>query len=346
MTYEQIIGALIGKTIPYEALEIALVILLAYTASSTLIKARSQYIGENHAAEMKNRAISFVPVKVDGDAIDKSTHIFSDCGAADDDGETGGIEVIRTSAEESRNESNVDLIAALVENEKKTPMDKVCLLVVMVAVVVSLNILKGGGVQSPLGIQCGTSSYWGLTALTMVWMCTISFVVRLNLIKTWKLKKRIKYEYLPGDIEWSERNTILYPFLCSFAGLFAGLFGVGGGIVNGPLMLHLGVHPLVAASTTAVMIISTSAAAATMFLFSTFTMDYAIYLFVLGTVSTVIGQFFVGYFVDRYRRYSYISMSIGFVVLVSAILLGVQDLYVIVDTRDVLDLRENSLCTQ
>jgi Sulfite exporter TauE/SafE len=295
---------------------------------------------------MKNRAISFVPVKVDGDAIDKSTHIFSDCGTADDDGETGGIEVIRTSAEESRNESNIDQIAALIENEKKTPTGKVCLLVLMVAVVVSLNILKGGGGQSPLGIQCGASSYWGLTALTMFWMCTISFLVRLNLIKKWKLKKSIKYEYLPGDIEWSERNTIVYPFLCSFAGLFAGLFGVGGGIVNGPLMLHLGVHPLVAASSTAVMIISTSAAAATMFLFSTLTMDYALFLFVLGTVSTVIGQFFVGYFVDRYRRYSYISMSIGFVVLVSAILLGVQDLYVITDSRDVLDLSRNSLCTQ
>jgi hypothetical protein len=51
---------------------------------------------------MKNRAISFVPVKVYGDAIDKSTRSFSDCGAADDDGESGGIELIITSAEERR----------------------------------------------------------------------------------------------------------------------------------------------------------------------------------------------------------------------------------------------------
>jgi hypothetical protein len=52
--------------------------------------------------EMKNRAISFVPVKVYGDAIDKSTRSFSDCGAADDVGESGGIELIITSAEERR----------------------------------------------------------------------------------------------------------------------------------------------------------------------------------------------------------------------------------------------------
>jgi uncharacterized membrane protein YfcA len=82
-------------------------------------------------------------------------------------------------------------------------------------------------------------------------------------------------------------------------------FGVGGSIVNGPLMLHLGVHPLVPASSTAVMIIS----AAAMFLFSTVTVDYALFSFVLGTVSSVVGRFFVGYFVNNYSRYAYIHVD-------------------------------------
>ncbi len=36
-----------------------------------------------------------------------------------------------------------------------------------------------------------------------------------------------------------------YPFICGFAGLCAGLFGIGGGIVKGPLMLEMGVLPSV-----------------------------------------------------------------------------------------------------
>jgi hypothetical protein len=46
-----------------------------------------------------------------------------------------------------------------------------------------------------------------------------------------------------GQVGWTARTTLLYPLYCTTAGLIAGLFGVGGGIVQGPLMLQLGVEP-------------------------------------------------------------------------------------------------------
>lgn len=63
-----------------------------------------------------------------------------------------------------------------------------------------------------------------------------------------------------GDIVWTPDTTLRYPLLCSGAGVIAGMFGVGGGIVKGPLMLHLGVLPEVAAATSATMILFTSCA--------------------------------------------------------------------------------------
>jgi uncharacterized membrane protein YfcA len=63
-----------------------------------------------------------------------------------------------------------------------------------------------------------------------------------------------------GDIEWTPQTTLTHPAACSFAGIIAGMFGVGGGIVKGPLMLHLGVLPEVAAATSATMILFTSCA--------------------------------------------------------------------------------------
>lgn len=48
------------------------------------------------------------------------------------------------------------------------------------------------------------------------------------------------FEYVEGDVEWTPLNTIRYPCICFFAGFFAGMFGVGGGIVKGPLMLEMG----------------------------------------------------------------------------------------------------------
>jgi uncharacterized membrane protein YfcA len=63
-----------------------------------------------------------------------------------------------------------------------------------------------------------------------------------------------------GDIRWTPTTTITYPAACSFAGVIAGMFGVGGGIVKGPLMLHLGSLPEVAAATSATMILFTAGA--------------------------------------------------------------------------------------
>lgn len=46
-----------------------------------------------------------------------------------------------------------------------------------------------------------------------------------------------------GTVHWTPRTTLLYPAIVTLAGLIAGMFGVGGGIVQGPLMLQLGVPP-------------------------------------------------------------------------------------------------------
>ena len=35
-----------------------------------------------------------------------------------------------------------------------------------------------------------------------------------------------------GNIQWTERNSLVYPAVSSLAGLVAGMFGVGGGIVK------------------------------------------------------------------------------------------------------------------
>lgn len=172
-------------------------------------------------------------------------------------------------------------LVALLDSESRTPFDKVVLLSVMVIVVVALNLLKGGGsaFPSPLGVRCGSHSYWALTALVFVWLIVISMWIRSELIKKWELKKRLKYPYIAGDVEWNQRNTIVYPCLVFFAGFFAGMFGVGGGIVKGPLMLQMAVHPLVASATVAVMIMFTSVAATTMFIaFGTLQWDYGWYV--------------------------------------------------------------------
>ena len=52
------------------------------------------------------------------------------------------------------------------------------------------------------------------------------------------------YEFVEGDVLWDNRATLLYPALCTAAGVLAGLFGVGGGMIKGPLVLEMGLTPV------------------------------------------------------------------------------------------------------
>lgn len=307
-------------------------VLLAYTTYTTLLKAKSQYDKENIAIANARKSVL---LKAVDDDVEMSEHVGLLSSEGDDVEEEEGD--FKNSAEcvLTLPTRVIDELSELMEKEKKTPTDKVVILSVMVIVVVGLNMLKGGGGMSPIGVQCGSSSYWALTALILVWIIAISLWMRSELIEKWKLKRRVNYKFIAGDIEWNEKNTIIYPSLCFFAGFFAGMFGVGGGIVKGPLMLQMGVHPLVASGTTAVMIMFTSVAATTMFIaFGTLTWDYAWFLFVVGLITTTVGQFGVGYLVDKYKRYSYISMSIGAVVLISTVLMGLQSIFSLIEAQE------------
>merc|ERR1719383_373244 len=111
----------------------------------------------------------------------------------------------------------------------------------------------------------------------------ISICARRHLVKVYYLKKRLDWEYLETDVHWSERNTIIYPLACSIAGLCAGLFGIGGGIVKGPLMLEMGTLPEVTSATSATMILFTSTSASiSYYIFGKLNFNYASILFLIG----------------------------------------------------------------
>lgn len=104
-------------------------------------------------------------------------------------------------------------------------------------------------------------------------------------------------------------------------------FGIGGGIVKGPLMLAMGIHPAVASATTSCMILFTSFTATTTYaVYGILVHDYAVVFIVLGLVCTAVGQLVMSRLVKKTNRYSYIAFSIGVVILISALLMTLQSL--------------------
>ncbi|CAD7963732.1 unnamed protein product [Amoebophrya sp. A120] len=126
-----------------------------------------------------------------------------------------------------------------------------------------------------------------------------------------------------GSIKWDERNTVLYPAVCTASGLMAGMFGIGGGIVKGPLMLALGVEPNVASATAATMIFFTASTACVSFtLFGYYALDYALFAFFLGFLFAAVGQGMIAQLFAE--RQAPIILSMAVIILLSACAVAVQ----------------------
>src|SRR3989338_3775831 len=99
------------------------------------------------------------------------------------------------------------------------------------------------------------------------------------------------YEFLEGDIKWTTKYVTLVPLIFFTAGLVAGLLGIGGGLVVGPLLLEMGVNPLVSVATSSFTVLFTGSSTAIQFLImGTVSWDYFIWYFFAGILSGTAGQ--------------------------------------------------------
>jgi len=210
-----------------------------------------------------------------------------------------------------------------------------------------LTMLKGGGsLPSPFGFDCGSLGYWALYFGNIPWVLIFALSFRAVLVGEFQAKLRSGHTFVAGEMKWDSCNTIKYPIFCSAAGLMAGLFGVGGGIVKGPLMLEMGIAPSVASASAAAMILFTSAAASTSFVvFGLLQVGYGCLFFVVGLVSTIIGQYGVGRLLEKRGRQSPIVLSIGLVICISSLMAFVQDAVAIASGGAAELFRAHGVCS-
>lgn len=231
----------------------------------------------------------------------------------------------------------------ILDEERSPKRNKVGLIIVMFLVVLTINILKGGGGFQPLGIECGSAAFWLAQIVLLLWIFMIAVIARETLIKDTKRKIAAGYSYLPDDVKWDERSTVVYPLISTLAGFCAGMFGIGGGIIKGPLMLAMGVHPSVASATSACMILFTSFTATTTFsVYGLLVYDYAVVCVILGFLSTLLGQTIMNILLGKSKRNSYIAFSIGLVVMLSAVLMTLQSVMHLVS--DHVDEEMSGIC--
>jgi uncharacterized membrane protein YfcA len=206
-------------------------------------------------------------------------------------------------------------LAIIEEEERHHPIGKIVFLSVCFIGVMALDYMKDLN-------ECGTPPFWLYTFLTVPWAFGFTLVYRHYLTKRHQLKLKMSYEFVEGDVLWDDRATLLYPVLCTAAGVLAGLFGVGGGMIKGPLVLEMGLTPMQAHATGMFMILFTSGSACVaFFLFGQLNFDAGVPLFFMGLGCTAVGQFGFDQLFKRNKRQSMIVICMASVITLSAGLL-------------------------
>jgi uncharacterized membrane protein YfcA len=318
-----VIGSILNKVLPEFAICSLLVLVLGATAIKTWTtgtKARAKEVAKLEAEKGEESPLVGSETKDElmppsgGNAGDDDEHNHTASAIASAHAATnlyfGG---------DSTNQSSDEYKELLQSEADWLPLWKVGAITFCLLLVMACNITK---LQA---LTCGTAGYWVMMMVPVVITMSFCFFVRRYLLRKGELRRAVGAPRIEGDVEWNDRTTIIYPLICTLAGLFAGMFGIGGGIVKGPLMLEMGVLPEVSAATAAFMILYTSATATVTYAaFGNIAYDWAALLFSIGFIFTCVGQEMVNNYIARTGRKSIIVFIIAVIVGLSTLLMGYE----------------------
>jgi len=122
------------------------------------------------------------------------------------------------------------------------------------------------------------------------------------------------------EMMWNDATLKQFPLVAILAGVAAGLLGIGGGMVIGPLFIQLDMQPKVGSSSCAFMILWTAMSGVVQYSFAgKLGWQFILYGVVVGLVSGQLGQHFVDHMLKKSGRPSFVIFLLGGIVLVACI---------------------------
>ncbi|KAF4677254.1 hypothetical protein FOL47_002493 [Perkinsus chesapeaki] len=204
------------------------------------------------------------------------------------------------------------------------PLEKYIKLCIVWATVLLLLIFRGGkGTDSiiPEAVPYCGWAYWTLSAIVMMWLILFGLLMGRCALLNSASKLAVGYPFVDGDVTWSYVTFIKYSFATFLAGVMAGLLGIGGGMVLGPLMLHLGILPQVSTATTATLIFFTSSSAALVFIMSGLvTWGYALVYFTAAFLGTLVGKTIIDRMVKRKNLTAILILLLATIIALAAVM--------------------------
>eukprot|EP00301_Raphidiophrys_heterophryoidea_P009263 c13630_g1_i1.p1 GENE.c13630_g1_i1~~c13630_g1_i1.p1 ORF type:complete len:502 (+),score=124.13 c13630_g1_i1:35-1507(+) len=320
-----IVGVLLNTIFPKWLITILLMILLSYTTKKTFLRGQklwNQETAKRKAFDYKELAPE-APKDVEKSAT--PTQVAKQVAVLQNES-PGQVMATRRSYVAPEDNGDVKELEAIHQRERSVPVFVIVVLVITWVIVLVSAFIKGGhGAPSVAGVKCGSLWFWLVSALAFSSTIAITIVCGIRLHKDFKHKEALHYEFKKGDVKWDYRNSLVYPTLCTLAGIAAGLLGIGGGMVKSPLMLEMGMLPEVTAATSIFMILFTSSSTTMQFLvLGMLRLDYSLWYGGVGMVGAYMGQIVTDMIIKKYGRASVVVFAVSLVTGLSALVMGVE----------------------
>ena len=220
--------------------------------------------------------------------------------------------------------------------------DKLKFIVFPFIIMAILSILR----ESNMVSKCSLF-YWILILLFALTVVSFDHLVLQHIEKEYEYRKLINFPYDEKDINWTRETIIKLNIIGFIAGFIAGTIGIGGGVVLGPILLDLGIHPIVGTVTTNFLVLITSSSTTFQFiLFKMLNYQYGFLCIIFSSIGSYCGTYLVNNYVKNTGKQSFIVLILFFVVIISAAVLPLPSLINIInDYRKGIDIFEfESLC--
>ncbi|KAJ0395741.1 hypothetical protein P43SY_004272 [Pythium insidiosum] len=200
------------------------------------------------------------------------------------------------------------------------PWKKIGALFGLFAGVVVLSLIAGTS-KFPSIVGLSPTSFLGFIAsfLPVIFLVVYSQRSMKNIQETFYRQQNPRYVLTPDEIQWSPRSVQYFPLVAMGAGTLAGMFGIGGGMINAPMLLELGVEPLAASAMTATTVLfSSSMSSFSYVLLGALDFRLAVLLLPMGFVATFLGHVLLERLIQRFNCPSLIVWSMAIIIIISA----------------------------
>lgn len=139
-------------------------------------------------------------------------------------------------------------------------------------------------------------------------------------------------------------NGIKLSVVTLIAGIVAGLIGIGGGMVVGPILLELGFNPQVSSALTATNVLMSSSTVSMLVLISgTVPIDEALFFSCVCFAGAYFGKNFLGKLIKRLGKTSVIIFILGGVIFLAIVAVLAQGIIEFANSG--IDLKFSNICS-